>query len=96
MDPNKIKNIWIYAFEDARKDERKKKDLEDKIMNDQKYKNELIKLDPLIELNKTEIKKKLESIFESYIDDIKEKIANMQMFDKNEEQGVEFIKNVLH
>jgi len=31
----------------------------------------------------TEIKKKLESIFESYIDDIKEKIANMQMFDKS-------------
>lgn len=89
-------------------------------MNDQKYKNELHRLDPYIELNKkgecgrvddgwmfggwlfpcsascltvgfdcTEIKKNLDSMFESYVDDIREKISNMQMFDKsNEGEGL--------
>ncbi|EAR97028.3 hypothetical protein TTHERM_00196190 (macronuclear) [Tetrahymena thermophila SB210] len=96
VDPNKIRNIWVYAFEEQKKDERKKKEIEDKIMNDPKYRNELQKLDPFIELNKKEIKKKLDGIFDSYVDDIREKITNMQMFEKqNEEHGVKFIKDVL-
>jgi len=56
----------------------------------------LVEFDPYLELRKQDIKKQMESNFETYEADIKEKALNSFILtDKNEEAGLEFIKKVM-
>lgn len=41
VDQTKVRPIWVQVFEEQKKDEKKKKEFEEKIMNDPKYRNEL-------------------------------------------------------
>ena len=54
IEHNKLRNVWIAVFgEDGKKpDEKKKKEIEEKLMRDPQYKDQIITMDPLVELHK--------------------------------------------
>jgi len=58
---NKVRNIYVNVFEDSKKDEKKRMENEQKIINNPKYKSILIPLDPYLELEKNDIKLEEES-----------------------------------
>jgi hypothetical protein len=51
----------VNVFEDSKKDEKKRMENEQKIINNPKYKSILIPLDPYLELEKNDIKLEEES-----------------------------------
>lgn len=79
FDPSKIKNVYVYAFEDVKKDEKKKQEVDEKLLSDLKYTNLLHPLDAFLELEKTDLKAIRDQEFENYHEDIMDKVANLQL-----------------
>ncbi len=61
---------------------------ERKILNNPRYKNQLIQLDPYIELEKNDIKLQEEKEFNSFLDEINEKINNLQLDDDSKREQI--------
>lgn len=59
---------------------------EQKIMNNPKYKSVIIPLDPYMDLEKSDIKHEEENRFDSFYDEIIEKINNLQLDDENKKE----------
>jgi hypothetical protein len=95
FDAGKIKNVWVYAFEELKKDDKKRKELDKRLMADPQYKDTLIDVDPLLEFEKRELKRGKDTIFETYIKDIQEKVQNLQLFDYNDTGAREFTLSTL-
>lgn len=49
FDAGKIKNIWVYAFEEIKKDDKKRKEVDKRLLSEAQYKDILIPIDPLFE-----------------------------------------------
>lgn len=81
-----MRNIYVNVFEDSKKDEKKRLENEQKILNNPKYKSILISLDPYLELEKNDIKIEEESQFNNFYDEIIEKINNLQLDDENKKE----------
>jgi hypothetical protein len=74
FDAGKIKNVWIYAFEELKKDEKKRKELDKRLLQDPLNKDILIAVDPMLEYDKKELKNVKDAVFENYLKDIQEKV----------------------
>lgn len=70
FDTGKIKNIWFSVFEEAKKDDKKRKELDKRLVADPQYKDILITIDPMFEYEKRELKKVKDNIFDTYLKDI--------------------------
>jgi hypothetical protein len=77
FDAGKIKNIWLYAFEEIKKDDKKQKELDKKLLNDPVNKDILVLVDPLYEFEKKELKKDKDTVFDNFLKDIQEKVTNL-------------------
>ncbi len=76
---NKVRNIYVNVFEESKKDEKKRMEVEQKIKANPSYKQVLNDLDPYLELEKNDIKLDNEAQFASFHDEIVEKINNLQL-----------------
>lgn len=55
FDVGKIKNVWVYAFEELKKDDKKRKEQDKKMLSDPTLKDQLIHVDPFMEFEIREV-----------------------------------------
>ena len=78
--------MYNSIFEEVKKDEKKKKEQMEKMVNEEENQHLLVPLDPLFELEKTELRREREQVYVNYSEEINEKIHNnLQITDNDEE-----------
>jgi len=93
----KVRNIFVNVFEESKKDEKRRLENEQKILSNPVYKNILNPLDPYLDLEKNDIKETEEKEFQTFYEDIVDKINNLQLDDDyKKEQIIAQLKNKFH
>lgn len=69
--------MYLNVFEEGKKEEKRRVENEKKILNNPAYKHILNALDPYIDLEKNDIKEMEEKDFQSFMEELVEKINNL-------------------